>query len=319
MWRRAVWFWPLFFAVPLALVVVIDANRSATSQAQWLRSWATVLFSYAFFYFALSWPVWLTQLSRVKQLVVSALVPVGVLLILAVLPLNRPMDLAALQSHVPRLSKEKLVGGQLLDLRLEPDGGFMAYGTFTAKNNREFNTIRLRFNAAGEPDLSSPLEVRGLESYAEAITRDADGRLFISHHNSRQKQPVLFALTADGQPDEAFQTRLLETQRAHGLPPTPGLTAMAVSRSRCSCSFGPMAVWTPGSGRRSEPPGGGCSRPGRRVPPVEALQLLVELRRPGLHLLGLLEEGLGGHREELGLVERAVVIHHVALGPPALL
>ena len=357
MWRRAVWCWPLFFAVPLALVVVIDANRSATSQAQWLRDSATVLFSYAFFYFALSWPVWLTQLSWVKQLVVSALVPVGVLLILAVLPLNRTMDLAALQSptfsfmywftpgaainelldgavvgspcelsmwearqktfhpsikdltflpdgrililgrvskirgglkatklvrllpdgsidpafkghagciqnndglflpqadgrllisnkwsldsspyeptklalvispegvqereaYVPRLSNEKLVSGQLMDLRLEPDGGFMAYGTFTAKNNREFKTIRLRFNAAGEPDLSSPLEVPGLESSAEAITRDADGRLFISHHNSQQKQPVLFALTADGQPDEAFQTRLLETQRAHGL------------------------------------------------------------------------------------------------------
>ena len=101
MWRQALWFWPLFLALPTAAVVVISTNRSAAWQNDVLRLLALVLFSYAFFYFALSWPVWLTQLSWVKRIVISSLVPVGVLLVLAVLPLGRPMDMFAIQAPMP--------------------------------------------------------------------------------------------------------------------------------------------------------------------------------------------------------------------------
>jgi uncharacterized delta-60 repeat protein len=355
MWKHALWFWPLLFVIPTGLVVVIRANQSAAWQADGLRLLAVLLFSYAFYYFALSWPVWLTHFSWVKRLVVSSLVPVGVLLILAVLPLDRPFDPFALQApmpsfmlwllpgqaindtldsavwaspceipmwearkrafypyviqhafqpdgrililggiskpgrhrsgtklvrllpdgsidpafkahagclrgagyllpqadgrtlisremlysspyepmklalvvspegeeerevFIPRLTKEQLVSGYISELYLEPDGGFLAYGNFTGTNT-SFRSFRLRISPEGQPDLSSGLEVPGMDQHqAGAIIRDADGRLFINHPNPGFGNPSVFTLTADGRPDEAFQARLLETQREHGV------------------------------------------------------------------------------------------------------
>jgi uncharacterized delta-60 repeat protein len=355
MWRQALWFWPLLFVIPTGVVVLIRTNQSAAYQGGGLRLLALFLFSYAFYYFALSWPVWLTQFSWVKRLVVSALVPVGVLLVLAVLPLGRPMDMFAIQApmpsfmlwftpgelindkldsavvaspcairmsearekgfysyisrfaflpdgkililggiskpgrpvsspkltrlladgsldpafkghdgcvrggglllpqadgrfllsgemldstpygpeklarvlspegqeerevSLPQLSKEQLVTGYVTELQLEPDGGFMAYGSFRGKNTK-FQSFRLRLSSEGRPGLSSGVEVPGLESHRpEAFTRDAGGRFFITYDNPQYDGLGFFTLTADGRPDEAFQARLLETQREHGL------------------------------------------------------------------------------------------------------
>ncbi|HLL00699.1 MAG TPA: hypothetical protein VK539_08945 [Myxococcaceae bacterium] len=356
MWKSALWFWPLLLSALTGLVVVVRANQSAAWQSGRLRILAICLFSYAFYYLALSWPVWLTEFSWVKRLVVSSLVPVGVLLLVAVLPLNRPADLFALQLprlafmfwflpgeyinarldravwaspcdipmwearrrafypyvhrhafqpdgrililggiskpgrhvsglklvrllpdgsidpnyqahagcvrgagyllpqadgrllisremmdstpygpsklalvvspegkeerelYIPRLPADQLVRGYVSQLQLEPDGGFMAYGNFTAKNT-PFRSFRLRLTPEGVPDLNSGVEVPGLEELhkLEAITRDADGRFFISYYDAAAKAPLFLVLTADGRLDEAFQARLLETQRAHGV------------------------------------------------------------------------------------------------------
>ena len=356
MWKHALWFWPLLFATLTGLVVVIRANQSAAWQAGWLRLLALSLFSYAFYYLVLSWPVWLTHFSWGKRLVVSSLVPVGVLLLLAVLPLGRPADLFALQAprpsfmlwflpgeyinekldravwaspcdipmwearkrafypyvirhafqpdgrililggiskpgrhvsgtklvrllpdgsidpafkghegcvrgagyllpqadgrllisremmdstpygpsklalvlspegkeerelSIPRLPPEQLVRGYVTQLQLEPDGGFMAYGNFTGKNTA-FRSFRLRLTPEGVPDLSSGVDVPGLKELhqIEAITRDADGRFFLSYYNPRSDELLFLTLTSEGLIDESFQARLLETQRAHGL------------------------------------------------------------------------------------------------------
>lgn len=356
MWKHALWFWPLLPAALTGLVVVIRANQSAAWQPRRLRLLSISLLSYTVYYCVLSWPVWLIDFSWVQQLVVSSLVPVGVLLLLAVLPLGRPGDLVALQVpwpsfmlwfvpgeylnekldsavwaspcdiplwearqrafypyvirhtyqpdgrvlilgglskpgrhvsgtklirllpdgsidpdfqghegcvrgagdllpqadgrllisrqmmdstpygpsklalvvspegreerevYIPRLPTEQLVQGYVSLLQLEPDGGFMAYGNLSAKNT-PFRSFRLRLSREGVPDLSSGVEVPGLEelTHLQAITRDADGRFFLSYYDAKAKLPLFLTLTADGRVDEDFQARLLEVQRAHGL------------------------------------------------------------------------------------------------------
>jgi uncharacterized delta-60 repeat protein len=132
---------------------------------------------------------------------------------------------------IPRLYPDQHVEGVPVEVQLQPDGGLLMYGGFHRQERSMIGSPILRITPEGLPDLSSWREMSGLD-VADSVpgARGADGRRFIAADNPKYEKyllPAVYAISADGLPDAAFQERLLGIQRERGWRQVRALAAQA--------------------------------------------------------------------------------------------